>query len=256
MSELLEIHFTGENISPENIRIGEIAVILESLENVLLSVILEQHPALTKEALTIGLHNINHGSLGLQFTSQLPEVVTPAFHKVAEAVIAGVGDGFSKESNDNFEKILNFVKRHDAQADFIVVNGHSETIATLTSSFVIPKPTYINGQTTIYGQIVRVGGVEPKVEVKTISGQTIFCPFDVSLASELGALLYQLAGLNGLAKWDAQTFEIQEFRVTSISNFRDTSVVEAFQSLTEIAGEYYDDVEDVRSYIESLRRGD
>lgn len=256
MSDILEIHFTGENISPESIRIGEIAVILDAIENVLLTVIAQEHEGLTKEILTIGLHNINAGSLGLQFTSKLPEVVTPAFEQVATSIRSGVIENIPYESLNHFEKLLSFVKRHQAQADFIVLNGKSKTLATLTPDFELPKTVYITGQTTIYGEIVRVGGVEPKVEVKMISGQTIYCPFEIGLASQLGALLYQLVGLDGDARWNTQNFEIEDFRVTAVSDYRNTSLVDAFQSLSDIAGKYYSDIDDVTGYIAELRRED
>lgn len=256
MSDLLEIHFTGPEITPESIRIGEIAVILDAIENILLAVVAEDHKGLTKEILTIGLHNVTSGSLGLQFTSRLPEVVTPAFEQVAKSIHMGTAADLPVESLNHFEKILSFVKRRQALADFVIVNGKSKTLATLTSDFELPKPIYLTGQTTIFGQIVRVGGVEPKVEVKTISEQTLYCPFEIELASQLGARLYQLVGLNGTARWNAQNYEIEDFRVTGISEYQSSSLVDAFQSLSEIASEYYEDIEDVIGYIAELRGED
>lgn len=253
MSDLLEIHFTGPDITPESIRIGEIAIILDAIENVLLTIVSEEHKGLTKEILTIGLHNVTTGSLGLQFTSRLPEIVTPAFEEVAKSIQMGTGVNLPVESLNHFEKILSFVKRRQALADFVVVNGKSKTLATLTPDFEIPKPVYLTGQTRIFGQIVRVGGVEPKVEVKTISEKTLYCPFEIELASQLGARLYQLVGLDGVARWNAQNFEIEEFRVTGISEYQNSSLLDAFQSLSEIASEYYEDVDDVISYIAELR---
>jgi hypothetical protein len=254
MVDILEIHFSGENISPENIRIGEIAVILEAVENVLLSVVSKKHAGLSKEHLTIGLHSINSGSLGLQFTSKFPEVVNPAFEQVAISIKSRKPESIPFESHGHFEKIISFVKKHQAQADFIVVNGKSKTLATLTPEFELPKPGYITGQTTIYGKIVRVGGVDPKVEVKTISEQTLYCPFEVELASQLGARLYQLVGLNGEARWNTHSLEIIDFRVTEISDYQETSIVDAFQSLSEVTGDYYADIDDVNAYITELRR--
>jgi len=253
MDELLELHFSGQDISPDSIRIGEIATILDAFEKVLLSIISQDHPTLTKDAITIGLHRVNEGSLGLQFTSRLPEVVTPAFHQAAQSIHLGVEDHLPPDSIPDFEKILSFVKRHQAQADFIVINGRAEKLATLTPDYEIPKPVFISGQTTVYGQIVRVGGVEPKVEVKLISGITIYCPFDVSLASRLGSLLYNTVGLNGEAHWNPRTYEIEEFRVTDIAPYKETPLVEAFQSISKIAGKYYDDIENVTGYIAGLR---
>jgi hypothetical protein len=62
MRDLLELHFTGSEINPESVRIGEIAVILDAIESVLLAVVTEEHKGLTKEILTIGLHNVTRCS--------------------------------------------------------------------------------------------------------------------------------------------------------------------------------------------------
>jgi len=253
--EKIEFHFTGEGITPSAIRAGDLAHILEAIEDVLAAVVIAQHSTLSKDNLLIGLSNITTGSLSLQFSTQLPEVVIPAFQEVSHAIRAGKPSLLPRESYPAFDKIIQFMKKNQAQVDLILVNGKPETLATITPDLEIPKPSYITGETTIYGQIVRVGGAEPKVEIRIISGKVLYCPFEITLAPELGALLYKNVGLKGDAKWDTATYEISEFKALAVTDYRETSITDAFAELRSVAGDYYSDLDDVTQYVSELRRG-
>ena len=115
--------------------------------------------------------------------------------------------------------------------DFIVINDRAEKLATLTPDCELPKPVFTSGQATLYGEIVCIDEVDAKVEAKLISGITIYCHYEVSLASHLGSLLHNTVGLEGKARWNSRTFEIAEFLVTGIVPYEATSLGESFESL-------------------------
>ncbi len=248
-----QLHFTGRDIAPQTIHARELADVLAAVENALIGIVAAEHPELSKDNVIISLVNIQTGSIGLQFGSSLPEVVNPSFIRLAEAVRDRTFHTLPRSVYDPLNDILKFIRRHRAQADLIIENGSAQTIATITPDVSLPKDAYITGETTIYGEIVRVGGVTPKVEVKTVNGTTLFCPFDRSLAGELGALLYQTAGLQGEARWNASTLELEAFTVHSVTEYQQVPITEAFAALRERAGKYYDDISDVTAYIASLR---
>lgn len=254
MKDKLKLHFTGKNIEPSKIRVGKLAEILESIEELIAVVASQNHPDLSKDNLTISLLEIESGSLGLSFDSYIPEVVNPAFTEVAEAIHGHI-QSLPDAAYVPLEKILRFLRQNEAQADFIISNDRENILTTLTSDYVLPKPSLLAGETTVYGEIVRVGGVEPKVEVKSISGDTLYCIFEKELASQLGARLYQVVGLHGQAKWNSRTREIVEFKVTSLSEYTGAPVTESFKHLARLAGKYYEDITDVDDYIAHLRGG-
>lgn len=252
VSEIFELHFSGNNITPDKIRMGEIATILESFENILFSIIAKSNPKITKDIVTVSLQNITAGSIGLEFISSDTIVVKPAFTEAARAMGTGAGN-LPPDSLKYFSQFLSIMKKHQLDAEFKIKNGIDETVATLSYKYTLPQPIYIVGQTTIYGEIVRVGGVDPKVEVRIFSGETLYCPFEKNLAAQLGAALYNILGLEGQARWDPKTGKMIEFKVTGISPYRNTSLVEAFKSLKQVSENAYENIDDVKKYIEKLR---
>ncbi len=256
MSETTFIfRFTGTNLSPRTVRLGELGDLLASAEDTLHAIASEKNNKLDKETLGLSLEEIRHGSLELTINTRLPQVVEPAFNTLAGAITTRFIEPIPPKAYPSFDKMLKFIRRKEAHADLIVSNGNDEVIATITPDFKIPKDVFIDGDTTIYGKVVRVGGVTPKVEVKTVSGTTLYCPFDYELAQELGALLYETVGLVGEARWDVETGIITRFKVKNIVPYRNSSVVETFAYLRERIGRYYDDIGDVDEYISQIRGG-
>jgi len=255
MKAAIIFHFTGEKLSPDTIRVGELAALLEAIEDSLSAVVIAQHPTLTKENLLIGLSSIKPGSIQLEFSTKLPEIVVPAFRQISQSIRSGTFSQLPPPSYPAFERITGFLRKNQAQADLIVSNGKRKTLATIPSDFEVPKSNYIEGHTTIYGTLVRVGGVEPKAEIKTVNERTIFCPFPRELASQLGGLLYQEVGVTGQAKWDSTTYQLVEFRIQGLTAYQQTSISQAFAELRELAGKYYDSVDDVTGYVKELRKG-
>lgn len=254
MSKYMEIHIIGENLAPESLRASKLAEILLSTEDLLASVSLENHEGLTKEQLLVSLVQITTGSIGLQFTSSLPEVVDPAFERVAKAIQENRPADLPVKSREPLAKLIGFLRQNNAIAEMNFVNGSIRHLATLTSEFSLPKRALISGITTIYGEIVRVGGKDPTVEFTPINGTTIYCQFGKELAAELGSRLYKIAGLIGEAEWDFDLNKLISFNVTGITPYESVPIDKAFHDLQEIAGKYFDDIPDVNAYIEELRR--
>ncbi|NJL54772.1 hypothetical protein HC928_05930 [bacterium] len=67
----VEILLTGEGMSPGKIRSKEIAEVIESVEDMIASMVIRDHPELKKETIVIGLKNIRQGSIGLEFSPNL-----------------------------------------------------------------------------------------------------------------------------------------------------------------------------------------
>lgn len=248
-----QLLFSGRDLFPNRIRVGEIAELLSTIEDVCFG-IAGHNSQLTKEHLLISLVSIQPGSLELTFSTALPDLLMPSLQNFAAALKEQQWSAIPKDVYEPLDKIIRFLKSHDAQADLIAPNGAKRVLITLTPDLRLPRPSMLVGETVIYGQIVRVGGVEPKVEIKTINGKTLFCPFDRTLASELGALLYQVVGLKGTAKWDSRSGDIVDFRVTSLLPYRKSSLTETFRQLRELAGGHFEDIDDVVRYVASLRQ--
>jgi hypothetical protein len=251
---ILEIRFTGGGILPKSIRAGEMAEVLSSFEDMLSSLVMVDHPKLTKDDLIVGLINIQGGSVRLQFSSQLPEAVIPAFLQISKSVKEQKFNMLPSNTIKSLQTFSSFLHKKGCSADFVTINGRVKVLATMTPDVEIAPVEYIGGDTTIYGEVIRVGGREPKAMVETVDGTTVYCDIaNEDLAREVGEHLYLMTKLDGTAKWDARSLNLEEFKITKVSEFGRIGIVETFGELSKLVGQYYADVTDVESYIASIR---
>jgi hypothetical protein len=251
---LLEIHFTGEGILPETIRAGEMAEVLSSFEEMVSSLVVAEHPKLTKDDLIVGLINIQRGSVRLQFSSQLPEVVIPAFLQISKSVKEQNFNALPGNTIKSLQTFSSFLHKKGCSADFVTRNGRENVLATMTPDVKIAPVEYISGDTTLYGEVIRVGGRDPKAMVESIDGNTVYCDIaNEDLAREVGEHLYLMTKLDGTARWDARSLNLEEFKITKVSEFGNTGIVETFEELSKLAGQFYANVTNVENFISSIR---
>jgi hypothetical protein len=74
-----------------------------------------------------------------------------------------------------------------------------------------------------------------------------------ALAQELGRRIYQWVGLTGTARWSIADYSLQEFSVDRITEYEDLSLANAMSELGRVIGRYFDDVEDVETYVAEIR---
>jgi hypothetical protein len=250
---LLEIRFAGGGVLPENIRAGEMADILSSVEDMLSGLVATEHPTLTKEQLVIGLVGIKSGSVNLQFSSQLPEITAPAFAKLASAIKTKDFSSLPVPTLKSLDKFSSFVRKRNCEAEFISRNGKSTVLATITPDIKVSLPDLLKGETIIYGRIIRVGGREPKAMIETSDGVTVYCDMEnEDLARELGERLYMPVRIRGKATWEPHSLRLEEFKITEVADYGG-SILEAFEELSSIAGKYFSNISDVESYVSDLR---
>jgi hypothetical protein len=251
----VEILLTGDGMSPGMIRSKEIAEVIESIEDMIASVVIRDHPELKKDTIVIGLKSIRQGSIGLEFSPNLIELTLPAVRRITTS-IEGNDFGILPNSALNaLRKLSAFTRRYQCNAEFLAQNGHQKSLATLTPETQIPDIYPLSGETNIYGEITRVGGAEPKIQFKTLEGQIIYCSTSKAIAKKAGTKLYTNVELNGLAEWNSETFEIESFHVISISDYEQTSPSEAFEELSNLIGDAFDDITDVNRFVSEMRYG-
>jgi len=256
----IEIRFTGNDIAPGYIRSKEIAEIIEAVEEMIASQVISNNPDFKRDALVVGLSEIRHESLGFQFL--LPssaELTLPAFLEIAESISKNHFNSLSQDTLKPLKKVFNFARKHNCNAEIYERNGDRKLLATITPDTEIPEVTSISGETTLYGEITRVGGADsknPKIQFKTIDGELIYGSTSKLLAEIAGTKLYKQVGLIGIARWNAETFEVEEFCVTAISEYEYSSPVEAFSALSEQFSSVFDSIQDVTKFVEVVRYGD
>jgi hypothetical protein len=197
------ILLTGEGMSPGKIRSKEIAEVIESIEDMIAAVVVRDHSDLKKDTIIIGLKNIQQGSIGLEFAPNLAELTLPATRRITTSIAENNFGVLPSDAISSLRRLSAFIRKHQCNAEFFTQNGSLEALAILTPETQIPDVYPLSGETSIYGEITRVGGTEPKIQFKTLSGQIIYCSTNKAIAKKAGAKLYTKVELHGLAEWNS-----------------------------------------------------
>ncbi len=138
-------------------------------------------------------------------------------------------------------------------AELVHQDGKRKLIAVITPDTKIERPKPLRGDTTVYATIIRAGGVDPKVELNTINGRTLYCDAPYDITKLLGTKLYQMVGLIGIAEWDIDLNDIEEFTIKDVIDYEKIPFKDAIHELAEITKPYYADIGDVEKYISTIR---
>ena len=163
--------------------------------------------------------------------------------------------GASKAVQDFAKTLLKLAKSFDTE---VVIETSGKVLASVspTDEFEYESRT-ARGTTTIYGELLRVGGEDPVAHVRDESTWKIVdCRVNRADAQRLGKRLYSVVGLKGDAVWNFETDELIAFEVTRVLDFRDPRPTEAMKALSEILEPSWGDVEDPTVEIMRMRRGD
>lgn len=254
---LLGVRLTGGSIKPGSIRSKEIAELIEAYEDMIVSVVIHENPELQKETIVVGLTGITDESIGFLFTPNVQNLTIPAARKVYNTFATLNFNILPPSAIKSANKIISFVKKHNCEAELTEIKENQrKVLAVITPSITIPSIPALTGETTLYGEITRVGGIEPKVQFKTVDGQTIYCEVSHELAKKLGRDLYSQVALRGVARWNTYTLELEDFTIEELLDYQETSLTEAFSQLHQAAGDSFEQIDDVPQFVTRLRRGE
>ncbi|MBF0408884.1 MAG: hypothetical protein HQM10_16165 [Candidatus Riflebacteria bacterium] len=251
MEKSFEIEFSGKDISPESFSFRDLAEILKSVEKMIVSIVASKDQNFNSESFSLSLIGIKASSNHLSVACTNPEIPHLAF-----SAISNFFDG-KEEIPDSSKKSLKVIsaitKKLCCQADFLSsVHGKTDKIFYINPQTQVSKSILSTCETSIFGRVLRVGGKNPKVTIQTVQDKILFCESNRQIAKLLGKRLYEIVELIGNAKFNSFSGEIEEFRITNISEYEGGSIIDAFKDLSEIAGKYFIDVNPDK-YVAELR---
>jgi len=251
MDDEIKIRLRGDGVKPGLIRSKEIAEILESVEEIVVSEALRKNPELHRDDIIVGVFAIDDASIGLRFKTTFAAAVVSAFVSAAEAIERADFDYLSPQSLNSLKVLSSFSKRHSCDA--IIGSGIAEELAVISPNTVIPPPSYIFGQTEILGKVIRVGGKSPKAMLELTDGSSLYCEVPEDIAKQLGHQLYSLAKFEGSAKWNSKTLELEEFKINNVKDFPNKEPRDILSEISRIVGDTFSNITDVEDFVSSLR---
>ena len=182
----------------------------------------------------VSLVNLHSSDAALGFTCSNPSVGAEAAKDVIQATVQ---EDFGPLPERSKHGIRRLQKRADALGVDLQIFQKGKVVATITPSEAEETTSPISGTTTICGEVEDVGGATPRVALRLRSGRRLPCEIDKDLAKYLARHLYEEVALEGVASWDTETAEIEEFKITGARDFEPASPADLFQGLRRILAE-------------------
>lgn len=245
-TDKITVRLKGKNAHPDQLRARELGVLLQDLDDALWGVIeTDTAKRYERKEVYISLLAIEDNCVSLTFQANhiYAPVIAGAYKRITTAISQHDYTGIPKVARDKIEDIYSFTKRNHCTAEFL--NGTKKTLAKLDprQPLQLPSPFAAQGLTTIYAEVQRVGGVDPRIVLKLEDGPTLHCDISKELAKLLSKKLYETVSLNGEAQWD-DTWNIVSFKVTGFNDqFEDIPITEAFGALSKLIGDHWNNVD-------------
>jgi hypothetical protein len=252
-----QLQLIGANVTPETVPAKELADFVEQVEAAVRAAV-ERDPtlaALSPDEVLVSLVGVDEGSNKLTFAVASAALLAVA--AITEAVATAHYAAIPPPSQEALSAISRQAARRKWLVEFQPDQGRGIRHAVISEDHPVPAPTVakISGSMTILGQCMRVGGAQPRAEIRLPSGDLLFIDITEEMAISLGPLLYKPVSLEGRATWEVEGWKLVEFRATRLTEYRGAPIPQTFAELAKASGGRWDNI-DAAEYVRELRAGD
>lgn len=247
----IEIRFTGGDIRPEIVRASDLADVLRAIDELVGSVALNE--ALTRDPLFLtSLTLVEESSLKLHFTPSDGQAGREAWGLISRSVEQQSYRRLPHRATRALRRVVEFTQTYNCESELRLPET-DQVLARITPSMIVADAPLIRGETTLYGQVLRVGGRRPKVLIASHDNSgTVACDVNQDIARVLGGRLYTDIAVSGMAIWNAETLRIESFEIIELLPYQKTALADALRRISERFGKYYDKI-DVDEFMSSVR---
>lgn len=246
------VRLVGEGIRPETVSIRQLSELLAELDR-LFEEETEHDGVLPEEdGLTVSLVGVSEGSANLVFACNHRLQGAELFYRVTKALAGKHGEDVKRSKAKG---LCEFSKRTNARIQFFPENDESPVVEINPGEEISEEVAVMEGETSIYGVLVRVGGVEPKARLRLNDGSALSVRVTEDFARKLGSLLYLKIGLRGRATWRLPDYSLIDFVAEELLDYAPTDFSQAFKELRNICPEAWAEVDDVAAAVRTIREG-
>lgn len=239
LNPILQLRFVGDHISPGSFSAKELGNLLIDIQKSVYGIagITED----TDATGLISLKEITNESAGFHFYSNQPSV-NDVCVRLINAVDKRDFTGLPRSSFEGIKHISKLAKEKKCDAELKNKTTNTSATATLKEKDVLifPEDVLLKATKDFYGEITRVGGVEPRVQFKTFSGTTHHADVSKVLAQQIANKLYQTVKMKAEVRWIASSDEFEEIKIVDVEDYKVQSNSGLFDELRETLGSYSD----------------
>lgn len=259
-SDRFQIKFNSEDVHPDNIRIKDLAQVLQSLEEGLIAIVKKESTPILENGLGISLVGIKEGCAAVELKpigESGKAAVKPAMKEMLRAIKTKDRSEFPSEVAKSIQRVEEFSLKYECNSEFRLHSDNKRPNAVVRPPTIlkIVKDAPLTGETTIYGKVESVGGASsPAVWLRQSDGTRFQVSISYDMAPDFGKKIYSWVGLRGYAQWENDDGSLQSFKLIEILDYDQMPLTEAFDQLTQKIGGFFEEIDDVNAFVEDLRR--
>jgi hypothetical protein len=256
--DFFKIRLKGPDASPDLVPAVQLAEVMKAVDAMLRGLIALRHPGISEDAVVVGLVQISRRSVGLAFSSNFKEAGGEAAAEVSYAVKKRDLSTLPASAAEKLGEIFSFAAKRKWDTHLSARTSGGLVTATVhpDTRFIVPTPTVIQGETTLYGEVERAGGTTPVISLRLPNDERISCQVSRELAREFGHRLYQFVGVVGTARWSTPGFKLEAFTALRITEYEDTPPSLAVAELAAVLREHWAGTDDVLAEVRKLRQSE
>jgi hypothetical protein len=256
---IFEVVFTGAGIYPEKIPLRTLARTLTAVQRIASGLELEEEENEVPESEdgAIRLLNVARGSAVFRFVGAAANEAIHNLRLVNSILSRPESIGENDYILSPLEQLSASAKSLDCE---IIVRRPGRTGAVLArigpkSYDDIAQSAFISGETSITGEVKRVGGAtEVRCALRVpFQHRLLFCKVaSTDIARQLGDCLYKRVTANGRVMWIRGTWRIRAFTIISVNPIKEGSLSDAFEALYDAGGRGWDSIDDPQKHLEEV----
>lgn len=247
----VELRLLGPDVSPETVDVDELLGLISKYKAAVLETAKTMNQALTSDESRMALVRVAKGSDRLRLA--VDRTLARPVREVSMAVRSNDWSRCGPDACKSISDVSRQLRPRHWELE-LPSGGRGAKPVLRGDTAITAPPTYVaSGETVLYGTVDDAGREKhPRLRLILADGTPVDVTGPRDEIKRLGARLFDEVALRGVATWNLDTGRVTHFSLTGIEEFRETSLLEAFENLASVAGSNWDQV-DAKKFVRDLR---
>ncbi len=251
-NNIFKLRFFDNNITPESFSLKEIGELFIHLEDAIKSIVDNDFPNVNIEDIHLSPVSIENKSESILIsTNNSPSETFDAIESFGEKVRSNTYINLPDKAYRGFKYIYSLAEKKQCKAE---VTHKEKEVFTINYTLPIIKPesVLINVETVIYGELIKLGGDNPRAWIQLTNGNRISFSITAEQVIELGHKMRQTIAFRGKAKFNPEANFITWFTLYDVLAYKSGNISNAFTELRKLSGGSWNDIktnDDINNFL-------
>lgn len=247
----VELRLLGPDVSPETVDVDELLSLISKYKAAVLETAKTMNQVLSSDESRMALVRVAKGSDRLRLA--VDRTLTRPVREVSIAVRSNDWSRCGPDACKSISDVSRLLRPRNWELELPPGGRGAKPVLRGDTAITAPQTYMASGETVLYGTVDDAGREKnPRLRLILADGSPVDVTGPRNEVKQLGTRLFEEVALRGVATWNLDTGRVTHFRLTGIEEFKETSLLEAFDNLASVAGSNWDHV-DAQKFVRDLR---